>query len=73
MSAMLPLMRVREQGGKFVRRIKYGLTLSGIDAGTPHKPLQPLNKDDKLNLEKVVHTMNKKSSNITGVAILATC
>ena len=69
MSAMLPLMRVLEQGGKFVQSIKYGLTLRGIDAGPPRKPLQPLNKDDKRTLEEVVRTMNRTISNITGVAI----
>ena len=47
MSAMLPLMRVLEQGGKFVQCIKYGLTLRGIDAGPPRKPLQPCHKGDK--------------------------
>ncbi|NNE23759.1 MAG: dihydrodipicolinate synthase family protein, partial [Rhizobiales bacterium] len=45
MSAMLPLMRVLEQGGKFVQCIKHGLTLRGINAGPPRRPLQPLNKD----------------------------
>ena len=69
MSAMLPLMRVLEQGGKFVQCIKYGLTLRGIDAGPPRKPLQPLNKDDKRTLKEVVRTMNRTISNITGVAI----
>ena len=69
MSAMLPLMRVLEQGGKFVQSIKYGLTLRGIDAGPPRKPLQPLNKDDKRTLEEVVRTMNRTISRITGVAI----
>jgi 4-hydroxy-tetrahydrodipicolinate synthase len=69
MSAMLPLMRVLEQGGKFVQCIKYVLTLRGIDAGPPRRPLHPLNKDDKRILEEVVHTMNKTISNITGAAI----
>lgn len=69
MSAMLPLMRVLEQGGKFVQCIKYGLTLRGIDAGPPRKPLQSLNKDDKRTLEEVVRTMNRTISNITGVEI----
>lgn len=58
MSAMLPLMRVLEQGGKFVQCIKHGLTLRGIDAGPPRKPLQPLNKDDKRQLANVIQTMN---------------
>ncbi len=58
MSAMLPLMSVLEQGGKFVQCIKHGLTLRGIDTGPPRKPLQPLNKDDKRELAEVIRTMN---------------
>lgn len=68
MSAMLPLMRVLEQGGKFVQCIKYGLTLRGIDAGPPRRPLQPLNKDDKRELAEVIRTMNKTITAITGEA-----
>lgn len=68
MSAMLPLMRVLEQGGKFVQCIKYGLTLRGIDAGPPRRPLQPLNKDDKRELAEVIRTMNKTIASITGEA-----
>ncbi|MEM7690796.1 MAG: dihydrodipicolinate synthase family protein [Pseudomonadota bacterium] len=69
MSAMLPLMSVLEQGGKFVQCIKYGLTLRGIDAGPPRKPLQALNKDDKRQLAEVIRTMNKTISHITGEAM----
>ena len=69
MSAMLPLMRVLEQGGKFVQCIKHGLTLRGIDAGPPRLPLKPLNKDDKRQLAEVIRTMNTTISNITGEAI----
>ena len=58
MSAMLPLMSVLEQGGKFVQCIKHGLTMRGIPAGPPRKPLQPLNKDDKRALEQVIRVMN---------------
>jgi 4-hydroxy-tetrahydrodipicolinate synthase len=58
MSAMLPLMSVLEQGGKFVQCIKHGLSLRGIPVGPPRKPLQPLNKDDKRALEQVVKVMN---------------
>ncbi|MGX9356695.1 dihydrodipicolinate synthase family protein [Roseobacteraceae bacterium S113] len=58
MSAMLPLLRVLEQGGKFVQCIKYGLTLRGIDAGPPRRPLHPLNKDDKRELAEVIRTMD---------------
>lgn len=69
MSAMLPLMRVLEQGGKFVQCIKYGLTFRGIDAGPPRKPLQPLSKDDKRELADVIRTMNRAVTAITGEAI----
>ncbi|MEM8836928.1 MAG: dihydrodipicolinate synthase family protein [Pseudomonadota bacterium] len=58
MSAMLLLMRVLEQGGKFVQSIKHGLTLRGIPCGPPRRPLQPLNKDDKRELREVIETMN---------------
>jgi 4-hydroxy-tetrahydrodipicolinate synthase len=58
MSAMLPLMRALEQGGAFIQSIKHGLTLQGINAGPPRKPLQPLNKDQKRALEDVIRTMN---------------
>jgi len=58
MSAMMPLMRVLEQGGKFIQCIKHGLSTRGIDAGPPRKPLQPLDKDDRRELEEVIRTMN---------------
>ena len=64
MSAMLPLMSVLEQGGKFVQCIKHGLTLRGIDCGPPRRPLQPLNKDDKRQLAEVIATMNTAISAI---------
>ncbi len=64
MSAMLPLMSVLEQGGKFVQCIKHGLTLRGINAGPPRRPLQPLNKDDKRQLAEVIATMNTAISAI---------
>ncbi|MEL6548990.1 MAG: dihydrodipicolinate synthase family protein [Pseudomonadota bacterium] len=68
MSAMLPLMRVLEQGGKFVQCIKYGLTLRGIEAGPPRRPLQPLNKDDKRELAEVIRTMDTAIAHIMGSA-----
>lgn len=57
MSAMLPLMRVLEQGGKFIQSVKYGVTLDGHFAGTVRKPLRDLNKDDKRAMEQVVRTL----------------
>ncbi len=59
MSALLPLMRVLEQGGKFVATIKYGLTMQGIDCTDVRAPLKPLNKDDKRALEQVVAVVKR--------------
>ncbi len=66
MSAMMPLMRVLEQGGTFIQCIKHGLSTRGIDAGPPRKPLQPLNKDEKRALEEVIRTMNTAIAAIEG-------
>ena len=64
MSAMMPLMRVLEQGGKFVQTIKYGVTLEGIDTGAIRPPLKALNKDDKRALEQVVRVLKQTISKI---------
>jgi len=58
MSALLPLMRVLEQGGKFIQCIKHGLVMRGLPVGPPRKPLQGLNKDDKRELEQVIRLMD---------------
>ena len=58
MSAMMPLMRVLEQGGKFIQCIKHGATIRGLQVGPPRRPLQMLNKDDKRQLEQVIRVMN---------------
>ena len=57
MSAMMPLMRVLEQGGKFVACVKHGVTMAGIDTGGMMPPLKPLNKDDKRELGQVVRVL----------------
>lgn len=59
MSAMLPLMRVLEQGGKFVQCIKHGLSLRGAPVGPPRKPLLPLNKEEKRALAETVAVMDR--------------
>jgi len=65
MSAMLPLMRVLEQGGKFIQTIKHGVTMTGIDAGPVRSPLKGLNKDDKRALEQVVRVLKTTIATIT--------
>jgi 4-hydroxy-tetrahydrodipicolinate synthase len=57
MSAMLPLMRVLEQGGKFIQCIKHGVEMAGRHAGPPRPPLKGLNKDDKRQLEQCVRVL----------------
>lgn len=64
MSAMMPLMRVLEQGGKFIQTIKHGVTMTGINAGEMRAPLKGLNKDDKRKLEQVVRVLKKTISDI---------
>jgi len=65
MSAMLPLMRVLEQGGKFVQCIKHGLSIRGLPVGPPRRPLQPLNKDEKRALEETVRVMDQTIATLT--------
>jgi 4-hydroxy-tetrahydrodipicolinate synthase len=64
MSAMMPLMRVLEQGGKFVQCVKHGTTMAGIDTGGMMPPLKPLNKDDKRALEQVIRVLKSTISEI---------
>ena len=65
MSALLPLMRVLEQGGKFIQTIKHGVTMTGIDASVVRPPLKGLNKDDKRALEQVVRVLKTTIATIT--------
>jgi 4-hydroxy-tetrahydrodipicolinate synthase len=67
MSAMLPLMRVLEQGGKFIQCVKHGMTARNLPVGPPRKPLQRLNKDDKRALEQVIRIMNTTINQILEV------
>ena len=64
MSAMMPLMRVLEQGGKFIQTIKYGVTMTGIEASDVRAPLKALNKDDKRALEQVVRVLKRTIADI---------
>ena len=64
MSALMPLMHLLEQGGKFIQTIKYGVELSGCRAGPPRPPLKPLNKDDKRALEQVLRVLNTTIASI---------
>lgn len=64
MSAMMPLMRVLEQGGKFIQTIKHGVTMTGIECDAMRAPLKALNKDDKRALEQVVRVVKRTIADI---------
>ncbi len=64
MSALMPLMRVLEQGGKFIQTIKHGVSMKGIPAGAVRPPLKGLNKDDKRALEQVTRVLKRKIADI---------
>lgn len=64
MSALMPLMRVLEQGGKFIQTIKHGVTLTGIDAGAMRVPLMGLDADEVHNLEQVVRELKQAIAGI---------
>ncbi|MDX1604893.1 MAG: dihydrodipicolinate synthase family protein [Candidatus Competibacterales bacterium] len=44
MCALMPLMRLLEQGGQFIQCIKYGCELQGLPAGPVRKPLGALDE-----------------------------
>lgn len=64
MSALLPMMSVLEQGGKFIQTIKHGVTMNGIDCSVVRRPLKALNKDDKRELEQVVKVLKRTITDI---------
>ena len=68
MSAMMPLMRVLEQGGKFIQCVKHGVEMGGLYAGPPRPPLKALNKDDKRQFEQVVRVLKSTIQDITAGA-----
>ena len=57
MTAMMPLMGVLEQGGKFIQCVKHGVETTGLRAGPVRPPLQGLNADEKAELEGVIATL----------------
>lgn len=48
MSAMLPVLEILEQGGKFIQCIKYGCELKGLPSGAVRRPLRSLRTDKAL-------------------------
>jgi 4-hydroxy-tetrahydrodipicolinate synthase len=59
MSALMPFMRILEQGGKLIQVIKHACILQGLPAGTVRQPLKPLLEHEKRELETVLDTLRK--------------
>jgi 4-hydroxy-tetrahydrodipicolinate synthase len=64
MAALLPLMAVLEQGGKFVQSIKHGCELAGLPAGPVRKPMLGLDEAQKSELAE---TIRKLKSSIVAI------
>ncbi|TIO74089.1 dihydrodipicolinate synthase family protein [Mesorhizobium sp.] len=65
MSALLPLMRLLEQGGKFVQSIKFGCELAGLPAGPVRRPMRALDDEQKRELETTIRTLKTVIASIT--------
>ena len=68
MAAMMPLMSVLEQGGKFIQSVKYGVNLSGREAGEMRLPLSGLNTDEQSAMAEVVNTLKTNVATIMAAA-----
>jgi len=64
MTALLPLMKALEQGGKFVQSIKFGCELQGMAAGPVRKPLRGLTKEMRREFEVTVEVVQSSVANI---------
>nr|WP_067288075.1 dihydrodipicolinate synthase family protein [Marinobacterium profundum] len=68
MAAMMPLMSVLEQGGKFIQSVKHGVTLDGRFSGTVRKPLLGLSEHEKTAMAQVVKELKLNIANIVSEA-----
>ena len=57
MSALLPLMRVLEQGGKFVQSVKLACAMDGLPTGPVRAPLREMTKEQKREVEIVIRNL----------------
>lgn len=64
MSAMMPLMRVLEQGGKFIQCVKHGTSVQAVPTGGMRPPLKGLNIDEKRELEQVIRVLKTTIADI---------
>ena len=64
MLAMLPLMRVLEQGVKFAQSVKYVCELAGLRPGPTRLSFQSLTSEEMSELEKVIRSIETEISKI---------
>ena len=64
MAALMPLMSMLEQGGKFVQSIKYGCELQGRPGGVARAPMLPIDDALKQALADVVVSTRKTLNTI---------
>ena len=57
MTALMPFMRVLEQGGKLIQYVKHACARKGLPAGPVRKPLGGLSDDEKHELDRVLETL----------------
>ena len=64
MSAMMPFMRILEQGGKLIQNVKHACAVKGLPSGTVRKPLQQLLDKEITELETVLATLEVEMAHI---------
>jgi 4-hydroxy-tetrahydrodipicolinate synthase len=57
MQAMMPLLYLLENGGKYLQYVKYGCELAGSPLGTCRLPLEPLSAEEKANFKELWDAM----------------
>ncbi|WP_221800887.1 dihydrodipicolinate synthase family protein [Oceanobacter mangrovi] len=64
MAAMMPLMHVLEQGGKFIQSVKSGVSLAGRQGGLVRPPLQGLAATEEQVLAEVIQVLKNRVAEI---------
>jgi 4-hydroxy-tetrahydrodipicolinate synthase len=59
MRAMMPLLYLLENGGKYIQYVKYGCELAGSPAGHARQPLEPLSASEKARFKKLWDALRK--------------
>ena len=66
MSALLPMMTLLENGGKFIQCVKCLCELAGVPGGNPRLPLRPMSARLRRDTEKTAATLKAEMTKIKG-------